>query len=197
MTSASVHALRKLMIVTGAAVGLSGLAGTAAAGEPAAAPAALPPLAVPNPVYTVVSYEVDVNRPAAATWARVGKFCGIRDWRPKTVCRIISGDENQLGAVRMLENGLIEPMVGMTDLSYTYALPVRVGVPYNLQHGTLQAKPLTATTSRLIYSVMYDSSDLSKEVAAKTIEDRRKRLTSYLQNMKILAEGGTLPPGTL
>ena len=154
-----------------------------------------PPVAIPNPAYTTMVLELSVDRPAAAVWARVGKFCDIREWLRNT-CAITSGTEGRLGAVRSLANGaVIEMMVGRTDLSYTYTQPVRVGVPFNAYHGTLEVKPVTATTSKLVYSFFYDTSMLADDKArAAEAAARRTRFMGGLQNMKILAEGGTLPP---
>ena len=174
----------------------SSLAQTSAA--PAAAPAARPapaPLASPNPHYDSVVMEIDVNRPAGAVWARVGKFCDIGEWFG-TNCKLTSGTDGQLGAVRDLNNGaVLEILVSKTDLSYSYAQPPRVGQFYALYHGTLEAKPVTAKTSKLVYSLFFDNSNLPDDAARE--RDRANRRTRFMQglsNMKILAEGGTLPP---
>jgi len=97
-----------------------------------------------------------------------------------------------VGAVRSIGN---EILVGKTELSYTYTQPVRTGQPYILYHGTLEARPLTATTSKLVYTLLYDSSTLADDAAREA--DKQRRTTTFtqaLENMKILAEGGTLPP---
>ena len=155
-----------------------------------------PPVAIPNPAYTTMVLELSVDRPAAAVWARVGKFCDIREWLRNT-CAITSGTESQLGAVRALGGGaVIEMMVGKTDLSYTYTQPVYEGRPYNLYHGCLEVKPLTAKTSRIVYTLMYDNSRIAGDDAAKAAEIQRRR-TAFekgVANMKTLAEGGALPP---
>ena len=179
----------RLTAAAAAAISLSAAAATSA--QAAAAPA---PLLVPNPTYTTLVLEVDVNRPAQAVWARVGKYCDIAEWL-RVTCAMTSGVDGALGSVRTLNGTTIEPLVGKTDLSYTYTQPVRVGVPYNLYHGTLEAKPVTATTSKLIYSFVYDNSMLADDAARATeINNRRNRFMQAMQNMKILAEGGTLPP---
>ena len=159
----------------------------------ATTPAAPAPLAIPNPTYVTASFEVDVNQPAPAVWARVGKFCDIAEWLPAS-CILTAGVDGQLGAVRLVRGTVIEMLVGRTNLSYTYVMPVRVGVPYNAAHGTLEARPVTVSTSKLIYSFFYDNSMLADDAArAEEIANRRTRITRYLQNMKTLAEGGALP----
>jgi hypothetical protein len=62
-------------------------------------------------------------------------------------------------------------------------------------HGTLEARPVTATTSKLVYTLIFDNSMLADDAAREA--DRVRRIASFtraLENMKILAEGGTLPP---
>jgi len=147
--------------------------------------------AIPNPHYVSIVMEVDVNRPAAEVWQRVGKYCDIAEWFQRS-CEMISGTEGELGSVRSVGT---EVLVGKTELSYTYAQPVREGVPYNQYHGTLEARPVTATTSKLVYSLVFDNSMLADDAAREAdIASRRERFTGALNNMKILAEGGTLPP---
>src|SRR5207342_592664 len=148
--------------------------------------------AVANPHYVSVQMEVDVNRPAAEVWKRVGKYCDIGEWLRFPNCQIVSGTDGEVGAVRTIGS---EVLVGKTELSYTYTQPVREGRPYNLYHGTLEARPLTATTSKLIYTLVYDNSMLPDDGAKeKDKAQRTATFTRALQNMKTLAEGGTLPP---
>src|SRR5947209_20078810 len=102
-------------------------------------------IVVAKPTYISIPLEIAVNRPAAEVWQRVGKFCDIGEWL-RIPCTITSGKDGEVGTVRSIGN---EILVGKTDLSYTYTQPVRVGQTYILYHGTLEAKPLTATTSKL------------------------------------------------
>ena len=149
------------------------------------------PLAIPNPNYVSIPMEIAVDRPAVDVWKRVGKYCDIAEWL-RVNCTILSGKDGEIGAVRSVGN---EVLVGKTELSYTYTQPVREGRPYNLYHGTLEARPVTATTSKLVYTLVFDNSMLADDAARQTdIERRRTQFTQALQNMKILAEGGTLPP---
>jgi hypothetical protein len=180
-------------------VWLAGVAWTAMAmATHAQAPASAPaqgrgpaPLAVPNPNYVSIPMEIDVNRPAPDVWKRVGKYCDIGEWL-RVSCTIISGKDGEIGAVRSVAN---EVLVGRTALSYTYTQPVREGRPYNMYHGTLEARPVTATTSKLVYTLMFDNSMLPDDAARQAdVERRRTQFTRALENMKILAEGGTLPP---
>jgi hypothetical protein len=163
----------------------------ATAQAPAAAPATPSGIVVAKPTYTFIPLEIAVNKPAADVWKRVGKFCDIGEWL-RIPCTITSGTDGELGAVRSVAN---EVLVGKTDLSYTYTQTVREGRPYNLYHGTLEARPVTATTSKLVYNLFFDNSMLADDAARE--RDRTQKtaqFTAALENMKILAEGGTLPP---
>jgi hypothetical protein len=148
--------------------------------------------AVANPNYVTMHFESAViNRPAEEVWKRIGKYCDIGEWM-RAPCTILSGKDGELGAVRSIGR---EILVGKTDLSYTYTQPVAAGRPYNLYHGTMEVKPLTATTSKVVYNLMWDNSMLADDAAREREKARYTQLFEpALVNMKILAEGGTLPP---
>lgn len=154
------------------------------------APAAPVSSAVANPTYVTIPLEITVNKPAAEVWARVGKYCDIGEWL-RVQCKIVSGN-GEIGTVRSIGP---EILVGKTDLSYTYTQPVRDGRPYNLYHGTVEAKPLTATTCKIVYTLVYDNSMLADDAARdRDKAQKTAQFTTAIENMKILAEGGTLPP---
>jgi hypothetical protein len=189
-----------LIGLAGAIVWLMAL-GVASAQTPATPPAqpTTPPspnndlIVVEKPTYTSIALEVTVNKPAADVWKRVGGYCAIGEWfqMPKG-CTILSGTDGELGAVRSVGN---EILVGKSEFSYTYTMPVRPGRPYNMYHGTLEARPLTATTSKLLYFLVWDNSMLADDAAKeKDKASRTGTFTRALNNMKTLAEGGTLPP---
>ena len=182
-------------IAAACALAIACLARGAGAQAPApaaqAAPAAPVSSAVATPTYISIPLEIAVNRPAADVWKRVGKFCDIGEWL-RIACTITSGKDGEFGAVRSVAG---EVLVGKTELSYTYTQPVRDGRPYNLYHGTLEARPVTATTSKIVYTLFFDNSMLADDAAREA--DRARRVTQFttaIENMKILAEGGTLPP---
>ncbi len=173
----------------GCAIALVSLAQVAKAQAPP--PAAPVSTTVANPTYISIPMEIMVNRPAAEVWKRVGKYCDIGEWL-RVNCTIIQGKDGEVGAVRSIGN---EVLVGMTELSYTYTQPVREGRPYIMYHGTLEARPVTATTSKLLYTLMLDNSTLADDAARERDKAQRTmQFTTAIENMKILAEGGTLPP---
>jgi hypothetical protein len=149
---------------------------------------------VASPTYTSIPMEITVDRPAADVWKRVGKYCDVAEWlQIPAGCRITSGKDGEVGAVRTVGNG--EVLVAKTEFSYTYAQTPREGTPYNLYHGTIEVRPMTATTSKVLYTLMFDNSMLADDAArAADRETRRNRFTQALKNIKTLAEGGSLPP---
>jgi hypothetical protein len=146
---------------------------------------------IANPTYVSIPLEITVNKPAAEVWARVGKYCDIGEWF-QIACTITSGKDGEFGAVRSVGG---EVLVGKTAMSYTYTQTVKEGRPYNLYHGTLEAVPLTPTTSKLVYTLVFDNSMLADDAARE--RDKQQKSTQFMRaltNMKTLAEGGTLPP---
>jgi hypothetical protein len=147
------------------------------------------PALAADPQYMTIKMEIDVAKPAAAVWAKVGGYCDITKWLDVTDCVIKSGDGG-IGTVRLLRGGAVtEILVAKTDLSYGYTQPVREGQFYNLYHGFVEAKPVTPQTSKLLYTLMYDISDKADETARKAdVAQRRTRFEGALKNMKKLAE---------
>jgi hypothetical protein len=87
-----------------------------------------------------------------------------------------------------------EILVGKTELSYTYTQPVRAGQPYIQYHGTLEARPVTATTSKIVYTLMWDNSPLADDAAKEADKTRRRtQFQTAVDNMKILAKVELFP----
>src|SRR3989442_770819 len=146
-----IHCMRT---ATSCALAVACLSGAGSAQAPPTSPSGS--VVVAKPTYTSIPMEITVNRPAAQVWKRIGKYCDIAEWlQIPAGCQITSGKDGEVGAVRTVGR---EILVGKTELSYTYTQPVYEGRPYNLYHGTLEARPLTAKTSRIVYTLMYDNS---------------------------------------
>jgi hypothetical protein len=147
--------------------------------------------ALAQPEYVRIEMEIDVNKPATEVWDTVGGYCDISVWFPGLECEITSGDGG-LGTVRSLLGGrIIEILVAQTDLSYGYTQPAIEGEFYDLYHGFLEAKPVTANTSKLMYTLMYDASNLADQAAKDAdMARRRTQFEGALATMKELAEAG-------
>lgn len=149
---------------------------------------AVMPLVAAEPEYATIRMEVDVARPAQLVWAKVGKYCDIREWL-NVDCKITSGDGG-IGTVRVLAGGRVtEILVAQTELSYGYTQPVKEGQFYNLYHGFMEARPVTANSSKIIYTLVYDVSDKADKAAKDAdIAGRRTRFEAALASMKKIAE---------
>ena len=145
--------------------------------------------AVAEPEYTTIELEIAVAKPAKEVWAKVGGYCDISKWLNNVDCKITSGDGG-IGTVRDLAGGRVtEILVAETELSYGYTQPVREGQFYNLYHGFMEVRPVTATTSKVLYTLMYDISDKADQAAKDAdIARRRTMFEGALNNMKALAE---------
>jgi len=139
--------------------------------------------------YVRIDMEIDVDRPAQEVWDKVGGYCDISAWFNNVDCEITSGDGG-MGTVRALAGGrVIEILVAKTDLSYGYTQPAVEGRFYNLYHGFLEAKPVTNRTSKLLYTLVYDVSNLEDQAAKDAdMARRRTQFEGGLANMKALAE---------
>ena len=155
----------------------------------AAAAAAMVAPAFAEPEYVTIEMSVDIAKPAKEVWAKVGGYCDISKWLNNVDCKITSGDGG-FGTVRVLAGGRVtEILVAPTELSYGYTQPVREGQFYNLYHGFMEARPVTATTSKMLYTLVYDVSNLADQAAKDADVARRKGMfETALKNMKALAE---------
>lgn len=141
-----------------------------------------------EPEYKTIRMEIDIAKPAEEVWKKVGDYCAIQEWL-KLECKITSGDGG-VGTVRDLAGGRVkEILIAKTDLSYGYTQPAKEGQFYNLYHGFMEAKPVSKKASKMIYTLVYDVSNLA-DAAAKDADATRRR-TSFegaLKEMKRIAE---------
>jgi len=141
-----------------------------------------------DPEYVTIPMEIDINKPAAEVWAKVGGWCDIGEWG-KLDCEVTSGDGG-MGSVRVLAGGRVtEILVAQTELSYGYTQPAVEGQFYNLYHGFMEARPVTPTTSKMLYTLMLDVSNHPDQAAKDAdIERRRTMFEGLLVNIKEIAE---------
>jgi len=144
--------------------------------------------ALADPEYVTIEMGIDVAKPAEEVWAAVGGYCDIAEWL-NVDCEITSGDGG-FGTVRVLAGGRVtEVLVAKTDLAYGYTQPAREGRFYDLYHGFMEAKPVDANSSRIVYTLVYDISDKPDQAAKDAdIERRRAMFQTALENMKRIAE---------
>lgn len=141
-----------------------------------------------EPEYVTIKLEIDIAKPAAEVWAKVGEYCDIGEWADLE-CTITSGDGG-IGTVRSLAGGRVtEIMVAQTALSYGYTQPVVKDTPYNLYHGFMEARPVDANTSKMLYTLMLDASVYPDQATRESDLQRRRTLfEGVLKNIKEIAE---------
>jgi hypothetical protein len=178
----------KLLSTLAAAAVAASLAGAASAQTPAAAPAAT----WPAPQYVSIPMEITVNKPAADVWAKIGGYCDISKWispQGNVPCEVTSG-KGEVGTVRKIANRIIEVMTAKTEFGYGYTQPAVEGKWYNLYHGFMEVKPVNATSSKILYTLMVDQADKADQAAKDAdVAARKKQFEGALANMKKLAEG--------
>ena len=134
--------------------------------------------------YISIVQSIDVDRPAAAVWKKIGGFCDIQVWLKGASCVYTSGT-GDLGTNRLIVGRINEVMVSKTELSYTYAQPLAP----NMYHGSVEVRPVTPKTSKIVYILLYDVAALPDQAAKDA--DRARRAAQFmgaLKNMKAIAE---------
>ena len=136
--------------------------------------------------YATVVIERAVNASADATWKKIGAFCNLRDFFP-TTCEITSGNDWDIGSVRLAGGRTTEVLVAKTQYSYTYTYPSPNPTSY---HGTVEVRPEGAKKSKIIYTMVFDQEPLgTAEAKAANAEQRRTRFTGAVEKMVKIAEG--------
>ena len=178
----------KLYSTLAAVAAAASLAGVASAQTPAAAPAGT----WPAPQYVSIPMEITVNKPAAEVWAKIGGYCDISKWispAGNVPCEVTSG-KGEVGTVRKIANRIIEVMTAKTEFGYGYTQPAVEGKWYNLYHGFMEVKPVSATSSKILYTLMVDQADKADQAAKDAdVAARKRQFEGALANMKKLAEG--------
>ena len=147
-----------------------------------------------DPNYVSIPMQIDVNKPAAEVWAKVGAdYCGISKWiaAGREVPCVITSGKGEVGTVRTIAGRVVEILTAKSEFGYGYTQPAVEGKWYNHYHGFMEVRPVTATTSRIYYTLMQDQSDKADQAAVDADVKRLKtQLEAALANMKKMAEGG-------
>lgn len=151
------------------------------------------PAAAKAPNYVAIPMSIEVNKSAKDVWAKVGAdYCAISVWIAppnKVPCEIKSGT-GEVGTVRVIAGRITEVMTAKSEFGYGYTQPNVEGKWYNLYHGFMEVRPVTATTSKIYYTLVQDQSDKADQAAVDADVARlRKQFEGALANMKKLAEG--------
>jgi hypothetical protein len=169
----------KLMLTLGGAAIAASLAGSGAAWAK-------------EPEFVSVQMETTVNKPAADVWSKVGGYCDLSKWlsADREVPCVVTSGKGEVGTVRLIAGRVAEVMTAKSQFGYGYAQPAVEGKWYNHYHGFVEARPINATTSKIVYTLMLDVSDKADQAAKDAdLAGRRKQFEAALANMKKIAEG--------
>ena len=133
--------------------------------------------------YVSIVQETAINVPAETAWAKVKGYCDIGAWL-KTTCEITSGKDGELGAVRKIAGRIEEVIVAVTPMSYSYA-DVDTKILY---HGTVEIRPVSKTSSKLVYSLFFDQTSVPAEQREANKTRRQQMFAGVMATMKGMAE---------
>lgn len=145
--------------------------------------------------WIVIDKRATVNAPAQAAWAAIGDYCSIGTWFGMK-CEITSpgpGGSGDVGAVRVLNDEIVEVIVGATALSHTY-VQTKGSMDTTGYHGTVSVAPNTddgqdGKTSTLRWVGIYDQSALpDDEARAAANAQLNGAYETGVRNMKTLIE---------
>ena len=170
--------MKMISTLAACAIGATAMAGTAWAKDPN---------------YVSIPMSIEVNKPAAEVWAKVGAdYCGIKSWIAggrEIPCEITSG-KGEVGTVRVIAGRVTEVMTAKSEFGYGYTQPNVEGKWYNLYHGFMEVRPVTATTSKIYYTLVQDQSDKADQAAIDAdVKRLRTQFEGALATMKPLADG--------
>lgn len=133
--------------------------------------------------YVSIVQETPLNVPAETAWAKVKGYCDIGAWL-KTTCEITQGKDGELGALRKIAGRIEEVIVAVTPMSYTYADID----PKILYHGTVEVRPVSKTSSKLVYSLFFDQTTVPVEQREANKTRRQQMFAGVMATMKGMAE---------
>lgn len=161
------------------------LLATPAIAQPAPAPAApASPVSNAPKNWATIVMTANVSRNADEAWKRMGgnDYCAFITYLGLNGCVLTVGT-GDVGTNRRLNGTIDEVMVAKTSRSYTYAQPTSA----IFYHGTMTVEPVTATTSRIVYTLMYDNANIAPEGRAAEMDRRRMRFQAAIDKMAAAA----------
>jgi hypothetical protein len=143
----------------------------------------------PQPAdWVTLNFSIDIARPADVAWKKAGgdDWCAIGKYIDMP-CKVDSG-KGEMGSFRTIVTAagpVVENVVARTHHSYTYAQPFSP----TFYHGTMAIQPLSPTTSRLTYALIWNQNGLPDQKARTTAyEGRKVRFQAAMEKMKAAAE---------
>src|SRR3546814_3478829 len=103
--------------------------------------------------FAVIPIRAAVPRPAREVWDLIGGFFDLDKWLDGE-CAPVAGS-GETGSIRIINGAVVEPLIGATSLSYTYAQTEGPMAALGY-HGTLACEPADEGSSMIVYTLAYD-----------------------------------------
>jgi hypothetical protein len=145
----------------------------------------------PQPAdWTTLTMTANLNKSQDVAWQRIGgnEICAIAKYLDIQSCTPVSG-KGELGSVRNIglagnPTPVVENIVSRSKYSYTYAQPF---TPI-FYHGTVTVEAVTPTSSRLVYTLIWNQTavgDAAAQAAARA--SRQQRFQAAVDKMAAAA----------
>ncbi len=159
-------------------------AATPALAQPAPAPAPASPVSSAPKNWATIVMTANVGHNADEAWKRIGgnDYCAFIKFLGMNSCVLTVGT-GDVGTNRRLNDRIDELLVSKTSRSYVYAQPTS---PI-FYHGTMAVEPVTATTSRIVYTLVYDNANIAPAERAAEMDRRRVRFQEAIDKMAAAA----------
>ena len=135
--------------------------------------------------FAVIKASADILRPVQQVWSAIGAY-GDAGRFLDIACELVAGN-GEIGSVRLIGNGIVEVMVGRSQHSYTYVQTEGPMAAFTY-HGCVDLRMASAMTSRLLYTVSYDQTDMDQARRREELERITNRFAGAVDVMKRLAE---------
>jgi hypothetical protein len=135
--------------------------------------------------FVVIVNRGTVHRAPAEVWARIGGFFDLHRFLD-VVCTPVAG-AGGIGSVRRIGEAIVEPMVGATALSYTYA-QTEGPMARHAYHGCVECRP-SGDGSEVTYTLVYDQTGIESERRLAEQDRLRARFRGALEAMLRHAQG--------
>jgi hypothetical protein len=134
---------------------------------------------VPHHWATIVM-TANVNHGADEAWKRIGgdDYCAFIKFLGMNSCVLTVGT-GDVGTNRLLNGRINELMVSKTSHSYVYAQP---SSPI-FYHGTMAVEPVDADHAKIVYTLLYDNSNIAPDARAAEMDRRRVRFQAAIDKM--------------
>lgn len=131
--------------------------------------------------YAVIEIRGDVDRPVDEVWPIVGGFFDLDKWLG-VPCAAQSGDGG-IGSIRLIGDAIVEPMIGATQYSYTYAQTEGPMAPF-CYHGTVACEGRGEARATIVYTLVYDQSSMDARKQASECARIEARFGGAVEAMK-------------